>query len=104
MFGMFVMKFNFLGLYFLIYQTRFNAISDDFKEAAMIDGASNLRIFLTIMVPMTKTTFFMVFMMHFMGFWSDYMTPLIYVETRPTMALGLFRFKNSSENALSICA
>ncbi len=102
MLGLFVMKFHFLGMYFLIYQTRFKAIANEYIEAARIDGASNLRILYSIMLPMTKTTFFMVFMLYFMSYWSDYMTPMVYMPTRPTMAYGLFRFKNSAENILSI--
>lgn len=102
MLGMFVMKFNFLGMYFLIYHARFKAIEKEYTEAAKMDGASNLRVFISIMIPMTRTTFFMIYMMHFMGYWGDYMTPLIYMDTRPTMALGLFKFKSSAENALSI--
>ena len=30
------------------------------------------------------------------------MTPLMFMPTRPTMAYGLFRFKSSAENVLSI--
>ena len=102
MIGLFIMKFHFLGMYFLVYQARFKAIPNDFMDAARMDGASNFRIFTSIMVPMTKTTYFMVYMLYFMSYWSDYMTPLMFMPARPTMAYGLFRFKSSSENVLSI--
>lgn len=102
MLGLFVMKFNFLGMYFLIYQKRFQAVPNEFAEAAKMDGASNLQIFTRIMIPVTKTTFFMVFMLYFMSYWSDYMTPLTYMPSRPTMAYGLFKFKSSLDNDLSI--
>ena len=50
--SMWVMKANFLGLYFLVFYAAFNGVSDTYSEAAKIDGAGNFRIFFGIIMPL----------------------------------------------------
>lgn len=76
--------FNFLFLY-----AYFKSISWTYAEAAMIDGASDFRIFIQIMVPMAKPALTAVGVLTFMGLWSDYQTPYFYLSSMPTIALGL---------------
>ncbi len=76
--------FNFLFLY-----AYFKSISWTYAEAAQIDGASDFRIFIEIMVPMAKPALTAVGVLTFMGLWSDYQTPYFYLNSMPTIALGL---------------
>lgn len=76
--------FNFLFLY-----AYFKSISWTYAEAAQIDGASDFRIFIQIMVPMAKPALTAVGVLTFMGLWSDYQTPYFYLNSMPTIALGL---------------
>ena len=76
--------FNFLFLY-----AYFKSISWTYAEAAQIDGASDFRIFIQIMVPMAKPALTAVGVLTFMGLWCDYQTPYFYLNRRPTIALGL---------------
>lgn len=76
--------FNFLFLY-----SYFKSISWTYAEAAMIDGASDFRIFIQIMVPMAKPALTAVGVLTFMGLWCDYQTPYFYLNSMPTIALGL---------------
>ncbi|MDE5722356.1 MAG: carbohydrate ABC transporter permease [Clostridia bacterium] len=76
--------FNFLFLY-----AYFKSISWTYAEAAQIDGASDFRIFWQIMLPMAKPALTAVGVLTFMGLWCDYQTPYFYLNSMPTIALGL---------------
>ena len=94
--GLWIMKFGFLGIYFLVFYATFEGIPMTYTEAAKIDGAGNWRIFLQIIMPLVKNTFFTIMLIKFTEFWNDYQTPFIYLEDYPTIALGLqMAFDNS---------
>ncbi len=99
--GMIVLKANFLGMYYLIFHGLYRSMPDSFEEAARIDGASNWAIFSKIYFPLSFKTFSTVMLILGITFWNDYQTPLLYLETNPTLALWFFRFKDSTINALS---
>ena len=100
-FGLYILKANFLGLYYLVFYAMFKAIPKDYEDAAKIDGASNFQIFFRIMLPMAKKIFFTIMLIQFITFWNDYQTPLLYLPTKPTLAVGLFNYSTSTINAIS---
>ncbi|MEN6480037.1 MAG: carbohydrate ABC transporter permease [Anaerolineales bacterium] len=67
----------------------------ELDEAAAIDGASRLRTLLTILVPLCKPAIATMAVISFMGNWSDFMSPLIYLNSQDkfTVAVGLNYFK-----------
>ena len=83
----------------MIYYAAFAAIPNDYMDAATVDGAGHWRILLTIMFPMIKVPFAIMFLTAFMPQWNDYMSPLIYLPSWPTAAVGLYRFQMMSTNA-----
>lgn len=93
--GLYILKANFLSLYFLIFYAQFQNIPNDYTEAAKIDGASNFRIMTTVMMPMVAGTIFTVFLLNFITYWNDYQTPMIYLPTHPVVSYGMFVFQNS---------
>lgn len=99
--GLWVMKANFLGMYFLVFYNSFKSMPVGFREAAKIDGAGNFRIFLNVEFPLVKSTFFTVMLINFITFWNDYQTPLVYLPSYPTIALGMFHMATTTENGLS---
>jgi len=71
-------------------------IPDDLLEAARIDGASELRIFLTIVVPLLVPVLVTLAVFSFLGSWNDFMWPLIVLtddalHTLPVALAGLSR-------------
>ena len=52
-------------------------IPDDLLEAARIDGASEFRVFLTIVVPLLAPVLATLAIFSFLGSWNDFMWPLI---------------------------
>lgn len=103
MYGMWIMKANFLGMYFLIFLASFKSIPMTYTEAAKIDGASNMSIMLKIIFPLVKNVIFTIILVNFITYWKDYQTPLIYIRTYPTVTYGLFEviFGSSSSAGMS---
>jgi multiple sugar transport system permease protein len=71
-------------------------IPDDLLEAARIDGASEWRIFLTIVVPLLAPVLATLAIFSFLGAWNDFMWPLIVLtddslHTLPVALAGLSR-------------
>lgn len=87
--GAYIMKFNFLGMYFLIFHASFSSLSNEYTEAAVIDGANEWQVMFKIMFPLVMPTFATIFLIKFIEFWNDYSTPLIYLPTHPTLAYGV---------------
>ena len=102
MWGMWIMKANFLGLYFLVFYDIFKALPISFSEAAKIDGASHLQIFLRIALPLIKNTLLTVLLIKFITFWNDYQTPKIFMASFPTIANGLHFVMNENAKEGSI--
>lgn len=99
--GMWIMQFNFLGSYYLVFHAMFSGVPKDFSDAAYIDGASELTVMTKIMIPMVKSTFFVIVLLYFIGYWNDYQTPMLYIPSHPTLANGLYQFSQSTNNALA---
>lgn len=99
--GLWLMKGYFIGMYFLVFYASFKTIPDSFSEAAQIDGASNFAILTRIILPLIKTTFSTIMLIQFIGFWNDYLTPRVFMPSVPTLAVGLFKFSFSSSDSYS---
>ncbi len=98
MFGMWILKSGFLGLYFLVFHEVFLSIPNAYGEAAEIDGASDFCIMTRISLPLAKNTFFTVLLIMFVTYWNDFQTPMLYLPTHPTISEALYWIKSSSFN------
>ena len=98
MFGMWILKSGFLGLYFLVFHEVFLSIPNAYGEAAEIDGASDFCIMTKISLPLAKNTFFTVLLIMFVTYWNDFQTPMLYLPTHPTISEALYWIKGSSFN------
>jgi len=63
----------------------------ELSEAAKIDGASELRIWSQIVMPLTKPALAAIAIFTFQAAWEDFMGPLLYQQSEPlyTLQLGL---------------
>ncbi len=68
------------------------------SEAAKIDGASHLTIFLKIILPITKPAIATLAILKFVWTWNDYQNPLIFLSTKEkfTLQLGMQQFASES--------
>ena len=69
----------------------------DMDEAAIMDGANPLRIFWSIIVPLSKPAMATAAVISFIGGWNSFIGPLIYLNERKkfTLALGLDALKTT---------
>lgn len=96
--GMFIMRANFLGMYFLVYVAAIKAISPSFAESAKIDGANNFQILTRIYIPMNINTMFTVYLIKFIEYWNEYQVPMLYLPSYPNMSLALNHLLVNSNN------
>ena len=99
--GNFITKFNFLGMYFLVLHAAFLGVSNEYREAAMIDGANEWQIFFKIMVPLVMPSCYTICLIKFIEYWNDYQTAVMFMPTHPTLAYGVYRMSVSNFNGLS---
>ena len=90
--GVWLQKANFLGTYFLIFFAQFKMIPAEYTEAARIDGASEFYTMTRVIMPLAKSSIATVALMNFVTFWNDYQVPMVFLPSRPVLALGMFQF------------
>lgn len=86
----------------------YQGIPDSLCEAARIDGMSEYRIYLKIMLPLSKPAISTLLIFTFVNTWNDFLGPLIYLtsERKKTLQLGLKMFisQYSAEYGLIMAA
>ena len=83
------------GMYIFLLRQFFMSIPMELSEAAEVDGANELTIFLNIILPLTKPALATVALFQFLTAWGDFLGPLIYVSDvdKYTVSLGLSLFR-----------
>ena len=90
------------GMYFLILYSFFVNLHNGFEDAGRIDGASEFRIAFQLMLPMATPMLVAICIAFWTGVWNDYSTVLLYLPSYPTLAAGLFRYKEVAAFTLDI--
>lgn len=102
MFSFYFMKLSFTNMFYLVFFASFKTLPKDYDESAMVDGANDFIIFFKIMFPLASGAFLTVFLLNFMGYWNDYMTPLVFIPSKYTVAYGVYYLvTGASDNILS---
>lgn len=57
-----------------------SSIPGELQEAAMLDGAGNIRIFTSIIIPLSRPILAVMTMFHIVGYWNTYFNALIYLN------------------------
>lgn len=99
--GNLILKFNFNGMYFLVYLSSFKMVAKDYTEAAYLDGANDWMVFFKIIFPLVRNIFGTIMLINFIEFWNDYGAVLLYLPTHPTLAYGIFRMSTTTITGLS---
>ena len=94
--GVWIMRANFLGMYFLVFHEMFKALPASYSEAATIDGASDWQILWKIGIPLAKNTFFTILLLNFVTLWNDYQISMVYLPNNPVLAERLHWLQSSS--------
>ncbi|WP_448607767.1 carbohydrate ABC transporter permease [Geodermatophilus sp. URMC 60] len=75
---------------FFMRQFLSQAVPDELLEAGRVDGASTLRIFCSIVVPIARPAMAVLAMLTFLTAWNDFFWPIIALTTgNPTVQVAL---------------
>lgn len=76
----------------------FIGIPDEIIEAARIDGAGHIRVFLRIVLPLCKPLIAVLTLLTLMGSWNDFAWPLIALRDNDlfTLTIGMQYMQNQS--------
>jgi multiple sugar transport system permease protein len=80
--------FNAFGVFLLRQYVR--GIPLELEEAAAIDGASRVKIFITIILPLLRTPMVALGIFIFLGQWNNFFQPLIFLNTDTLFTLPLW--------------
>ena len=84
------------ALYIFLLRQFFMTIPMELSEAARMDGASELRIYGSIILPLVKPALATVAIFEFIARWRDYLGPLIYLNDQNlyTLSLGIYQYRS----------
>ncbi len=80
---------------FLILYAFYKGISWEYAEAAFIDGANDLTVYLKIMMPMAMPAMSVLFITGFIGSWNEYMNVSIFLPELPTLSYALYVYESN---------
>jgi len=93
-----------LPITMLILRPFMRAIPGELEDAALVDGASRLRFFVQILLPMCKPALVTVALLAFVTSWNQFLLPLLVFSTQShfTLPLGVSTYQStySSDTAL----
>ena len=77
--------------YIFLLRQFFLTIPRDSEEAALLEGASRLRIWWSVVLPQARPALATVLVFTFLGTWNDFFGPLLYLNSpeKATLTLGL---------------
>ena len=81
----------FFGNPFFIFLLRqfFMTIPRELSEAARIDGAGELRIFTSLILPLCKPALATIALFEFLNSWKDFLGPLLFLNRKETYTISL---------------
>jgi len=97
-----VLSYTAFGLPMAIFilESFMRVFPDEVLEAGILDGCSPLRIFLQIVLPMSRPAIASVTILSFLNNWKEFAFALIFIseETKKTLPLGLYNFLGTETN------
>jgi raffinose/stachyose/melibiose transport system permease protein len=96
-----------LPITIVILRPFMRAIPGDLEDAAVVDGASRLRFFVRILLPLSRPALITVALLAFVTSWNQYLLPLLAfnVTSKYTLPLGDATFQTEySQNTAGIMA
>jgi len=80
-----------------LFRQFFLSVPDELAEAARVDGATPMRFFVDILLPMSRTTIAALFVIQFIYGWNQYLWPLLITtkESFYTVVMAVSRQANA---------
>lgn len=99
--GIVVSRSQFLSMTFLVLHSAFRAVPNEMSEAAYVDGASEFRVMVQIVMPLAVNAFGVMFLTTAITYWNEFQVPMLYMPTHPTLAVGFYELSKSTVGELS---
>ncbi|ACL75310.1 carbohydrate ABC transporter permease [Ruminiclostridium cellulolyticum] len=87
----FIVHFN-----MFIVKNYFEGLPESVEESAKIDGASDVRILISIVCPMSKPVLATVAMLYAVNYWNNYFHAVMYTNSTEMQTLQLFTYNTIS--------
>ena len=71
----------------ILMKNFFLSIPESLEESAKIDGANDIRIFFSIILPLSKATIATILLFNAVMYWNDYFSSVIYLQSQDKWAL-----------------
>lgn len=78
-------------MYIFLFRQNFLGIPESIEEAAKLDGASALRIFFQLIMPLAKPVYATVGILVFIAYWNDFVWPVMVISdtSKQTIQMAL---------------
>lgn len=78
-------------MYIFLFRQNFLGIPESIEEAAKLDGASAIRTFFQLIVPLAKPIYATVIILEFIAFWNDFVWPVMVISdpSKQTVQMAL---------------
>ena len=75
--------------YLMLVKNYITSLSPELEEAARIDGCNDIVILFRIIIPVCKPVLLTVSMFYIVGYWNDYFSAMMYVDSSELYPLSL---------------
>lgn len=73
----------------ILARTYFKSIPGELREAASVDGATDLKYFFKILIPVCKPIIVVIVLYQFVGMWNSYFDAMLYLDEQRLQPLQL---------------
>lgn len=71
----------------LVMMSFFEGLPDELKEAARIDGANEIQVLFSVILPLSKPIILTIGLFYAVYFWNEFFTPILYLNDNDLMPL-----------------
>ncbi len=86
----------------ILFKNAFDALSQSYVEAGKLDGCGNFGIFFRIMFPLSMPVIIYVSIGALSGAWSDFFSPLLYLDKHAVTPLKIYRLQSDSSIQMNV--
>ena len=94
--GMLLTTMGGFGFNFFVLYGFFRSLPWDYVEASFLDGGGHLTTMVRVMLPMATPVITSLAIVAFINVWNDYNTPIVFLESYPTLSSGLYLYQNAT--------
>ncbi|MGG1617575.1 carbohydrate ABC transporter permease [Paenibacillus sp. NRS-1782] len=79
--------------YIIVMKTFMSNIPEAITESAKIDGAGDFRIFMELIIPLSKPALATIGLFIALGYWNDWYNPLLFISKENLMPLQYYLYR-----------